>query len=815
MAKKMIRICLHQFATVALALAACRAQGRDPDPRGSGSASDSATDASVDARPTNAVTWLSNDGGAADGGNAAQLALQSASFMQSTPELRAAYALFLDQKPAEAAVLVRAYNDGHKATACEGRYTEARLYQVGNQLPEALASFQRYEAPELGACSLSAHAFAHAAELASRLGRGDVAMRLAERVPEGHIAYADALLIGADARTQDVPGAIARYRTWLKSYAKVGRVHDVEWKLAKVLARDETYLKGPGGAEVLSLMRTVLVEAPRIADNDPNIALYTQTHRTVNGKDPAPFTLAEHARRAQAYADASDKARVAEETDAPLKSSKPGDSGVALCRMAMARAQVTAKSPKSAVADAWGEAIARCDGQDDQVTALYTGAKASVSAARPDEALSRFATVEARFPRHRFADDARYRSAMLLASAGDDKRSRAALEALVHDYPEGDMRPDAYFQLASPLLLRGAYAEALPVLDSGLAAVAADMGYTTAGRLAYFRARVAEELGQLPDAKLRYASIVRDFPLFYYGILAELRLSKLDPNAVTLAIAEGKARDAALVRPEGTAHASNPRLTMAALLMRTHDIEYARREIDTAALSETEQGPFALWDISNAYSRAGAFTLAVAPFRGKLTSHLGHYPVGVFRTAWEAACPRAYEEYVQTACTKAALPNGLAWGIMREESSFDANAQSPTHALGLMQLMGDTAKWVAKGTDIATTDNELRKPSVSIALGTKLLAKLLASEGHLALAIAAYNAGSGSVRNWKRDRGTLPLDLFVETIPYEETRNYVKRVLSTMAVYAALGDAQSIERLRSMPLTLASAMPAPQSDPVP
>ena len=145
-----------------------------------------------------------------------------------------------------------------------------------------------------------------------------------------------------------------------------------------------------------------------------------------------------------------------------------------------------------------------------------------------------------------------------------------------------------------------------------------------------------------------------------------------------------------------------------------------------------------------------------------------------------------------------AVPRALVWAIMREESSFVPEAKSPTNALGLMQLMGETAKNTAAGTDISFDEASLKKPAVSVALGTKLLSKLRATYTHPALPIAAYNAGPGAVGRWL---GTLPqdFDLWVESIPYEETRGYVKRVLASCLAYAVLYDPASLGELLTIP----------------
>ena len=100
-----------------------------------------------------------------------------------------------------------------------------------------------------------------------------------------------------------------------------------------------------------------------------------------------------------------------------------------------------------------------------------------------------------------------------------------------------------------------------------------------------------------------------------------------------------------------------------------------------------------------------------------------------------------------------------------------------------MQIIMPTAKGLAKGTTVKPTAANLRKPEVSIELGTKYLKTLLERHSVIPLASAGYNAGSGAVSKWRRARGSQPLDEFVERIPYKEARGYAKRVTRSVARY--------------------------------
>ena len=137
---------------------------------------------------------------------------------------------------------------------------------------------------------------------------------------------------------------------------------------------------------------------------------------------------------------------------------------------------------------------------------------------------------------------------------------------------------------------------------------------------------------------------------------------------------------------------------------------------------------------------------------------------------------------------------------MREESAFNPDAHSGANAIGLMQLVGGTARLLAKGTPLVTDDTALRRPEVSIALGSKLLGQLRTSfAANPSLAIAAYNSGAGAVRRWLGERGGDDFDVFVERIPYDETRNYLKRVLASEGAYAYLYAPKALGEILALP----------------
>ncbi|MEH8196594.1 transglycosylase SLT domain-containing protein [Aeromonas allosaccharophila] len=131
------------------------------------------------------------------------------------------------------------------------------------------------------------------------------------------------------------------------------------------------------------------------------------------------------------------------------------------------------------------------------------------------------------------------------------------------------------------------------------------------------------------------------------------------------------------------------------------------------------------------------------------------------------------------------MNTSLLYAISRQESALYPLAQSPVGARGLMQLMPATAKETAGKLGVPyRNEQQLFDPAMNIRLGSAYLKRLLdVYDGNRILAAAAYNAGPGRVKRWRDQSDNKPMDVWVESIPYKETRNYVQNVLSFDLIY--------------------------------
>lgn len=148
--------------------------------------------------------------------------------------------------------------------------------------------------------------------------------------------------------------------------------------------------------------------------------------------------------------------------------------------------------------------------------------------------------------------------------------------------------------------------------------------------------------------------------------------------------------------------------------------------------------------------------------------------------------PVAHEPAFRRASLRSTLPVPLLMAIARQESAMEPNARSSANARGLMQLLPTTAELVARRAGMSKPSvDDLHDPGTNIALGSYHLAWLVDRfDGQVPLAVAAYNAGEHRVDRWLKESDGLPMDQWIETIPFTETRNYVKNVLAFRHVYA-------------------------------
>jgi soluble lytic murein transglycosylase len=235
-------------------------------------------------------------------------------------------------------------------------------------------------------------------------------------------------------------------------------------------------------------------------------------------------------------------------------------------------------------------------------------------------------------------------------------------------------------------------------------------------------------------------------------------------------------------RPED-AVAADPGFARVELLRRIGLVEYAWEELEDVV--QASVGDHArLYGASAAYVRDERYHLALRIARRHFASLAVSGDPALPRAFWEIIYPLGWRNEVAEAARRAGLDPYLVAAVVREESSYYPRAVSRAGARGLMQLMPSTARPMADLRGLAFEGGSLLDdPSANLDIGASFLASLLKEFGDPRLALAAYNAGPKRARDWWKARRTNDMEAWVEQIPFDETRHYVKRVMLSWEEY--------------------------------
>ena len=197
--------------------------------------------------------------------------------------------------------------------------------------------------------------------------------------------------------------------------------------------------------------------------------------------------------------------------------------------------------------------------------------------------------------------------------------------------------------------------------------------------------------------------------------------------------------------------------------------------------------PDRAWALATAFAQMGEPGRSLRALRRAFGSAAEGGAPGLTTRFWELYYPLGYGETVREAAQRVGLDPYFVAAVIREESSYDPRARSGVGAVGLMQLMPDTARVVAQELGLPSDEpGGLWDPAFNVTLGARYLATLRGRFQEPLLAVAGYNAGPHRVQRWLADRATADLEEFVDQIPFDETRGFVKRVFTSWQHYRRL-----------------------------
>ncbi len=412
-----------------------------------------------------------------------------------------------------------------------------------------------------------------------------------------------------------------------------------------------------------------------------------------------------------------------------------------------------------------------------QAEDLHYAARSLARADRDEEAVKAYQAMILRHPRSPFAEKSAYYAARLQLSDGHYKEAAQDYTRYLTTYRKGDHRDEAEYERALAWLSSDSAGPA----RQALAALARKAPADRAPRLRELLGIAADRDGDHAAAVALWTEIARSQPLTWAALTARARLAAagapvpgpLDPDP-----AEASRAGRALL---------DLRLPPTPALLASLGLD---GDAESHLLSEEREAtaPYAGREGEALCGLYGLLTRAKRRYRVGVNavdgSWLQRAPSPGERWAWDCVYPRPFATGVRALEEQHALPRGLVYAVMRQESGFDPAIVSPASAVGLMQLMPATARQAAVELALPFDEADLTRPEVNLRLGAFYIAKLLRMfQGHVALAAAAYNAGPRAVSRWVESSSDNDLDLWVARIPFDETRNYVARVAQNLARY--------------------------------
>jgi len=378
-----------------------------------------------------------------------------------------------------------------------------------------------------------------------------------------------------------------------------------------------------------------------------------------------------------------------------------------------------------------------------------------------------------RYPRNRRAPEARFLAAWLEIRLGRSNGERQ-MERMVKGKAQvrGRWRRSALWELGFRAFETRRFARAAKYLSQ----------YTELASSAMDKARGHYWLGRSyrrgPKAVDAYLEAIAVEPLHWYAVLAAQRLERLEVEPP--APFENAASPSSVDVPEQRLPLPATFEVYRNLGLDLDGIAWLNAHESSLVASAPKAQRIPL--LTQLYHDAGAYRESMLAARRRMV-YLQSDPAE-HRWWWDAAYPMPWRSIVDA--HRGDLPRALIYATMRQESGFRPEVVSRAGAVGLMQVMPELA---SKLTGRAVTRPMLRSPDTNIALGLEEMAALASDFDEVyPLSIAAYNAGKSRVRRWLKESRKMELDRFVERIPFNETRNYVRRVSTHYARYAYLDD---------------------------
>ena len=379
----------------------------------------------------------------------------------------------------------------------------------------------------------------------------------------------------------------------------------------------------------------------------------------------------------------------------------------------------------------------------------------------------------ARYPDHPRSEEALNEMARQYVLDDDDGTAAQIYTRMVDRFPGGAFAERGAWKAGWWAYREKNFAETIRVFERGVAHFPRS-DYRPSWL--YWTARAYERMGQRAKAVERYRLTATDYLNSYYGRLAWKRLEDLHQASVTPGV-----RRVIETPPAPPPNHGFVQALIAAGLFRPalNELQYAQRVWgDSPPLQAT---------IALVHNRMGSLRLGITAMRRAYPQFMAaggeDLPVEILKIIF----PLDYWPLLKGHAQAQGLDPFIVAALAAQESTFDPKIRSSANAIGLMQIIPPTGKRLAQQVGMRNfTARSLENPEISARLGTKYFGDMVKEFGGYHYALAGYNAGEHRVRRWNQEAPGLPQDEWIDNIPYQETQNYVKRILGTAEDYRRL-----------------------------
>lgn len=383
---------------------------------------------------------------------------------------------------------------------------------------------------------------------------------------------------------------------------------------------------------------------------------------------------------------------------------------------------------------------------------------------------------------------AHYYMAWLPYDHGEYEKALPAMDRFLRKYRKSDRYSYMIWFKGWSLYRMGRLDEAVKVFSS-----MKRLGNSlVAGKAMYWGGMALHRLGRTGQSVTWMEEVIERYPLTWYSVLAVKRLSEWHdrPPPEWLIGPAAVEPDGQLLWRPGKLPSAISKVVESSMLLaaagRPRDAWNEYRKVADRAekgMKGKSRARFmtSMAHVTEQYSRL--YRLSGRVFRNR-TGRTPSRGTGVY---WETRYPRAYRHLVEPAAAREEIPDLWVYAIMRQESRYDPGQISHTAALGVMQMISATAGIVGGQLGVDWEVDTFFEPGLNVLFGTRYLSDLYEDfKGQIVFASAAYNSGAPAIKRFMKANRGLPLDEMVEMIPYNEGRNYCRKVAEHLVRYSVI-----------------------------